>query len=243
MSSPSVCPCCGKTLPLADAAFCPYCGAATRVQAAVGTPEEARRMLAEAEKQRDPKKKHEIYLEAQKRFPDCLEVAEAILYLGRLYERDSRRPDYSVIKSYLWHMYLTPEEFGEATKKAMRTELFEHPDLKRCLELAPDADAFLRGYLERLAMEFVRIFLSSSSHYMPSFFGIRFDGRTAKVLAAPVARMLSNIRKDFSLPPERRAMLAAALYQGFLKQTGGDSHWLDEKLAQMGQSAPGRSEA
>lgn len=242
MSNPSVCPCCGKTLQLAGAAFCPYCGAAVRVQAAAGTPDEARRMLAEAEKQRDPKKKHDIYLEAQKRFPDCLEVAEAILYLGRLYERNPRRLDYSVIKSYLWHMYLTPEDFSDEAKDAMRTELFEHPDLKRCLELAPDADAFMRGYLERLAADFIRIFLSSSSRYMPSFFGIRIDGRAAKVLAAPVASMLSNIRGDHALAPERRAMLSSALYQGFLRQTGGDGHWLDERLCAMGQSAPDRPE-
>lgn len=242
MSNSSVCPCCGKASQLTAASFCPYCGAAMHAPVAGSIPEEARRMLSEAEAQRDPRKKHEIYLEAQKKFPDCLEVAEAILYLGRLYERDPRKIDYSVIKCYLWHMYLTPEDFSDETKEAMRSELFDHPDLKRCLTLAPDADAFLRGYLEQLAKEFVRIFLSSSSRYMPSFFGIRFDGRTAKVLAPPVATMLSNIRKDFSLSPDQRAMLSAALYQGFLKQTGGDSHWLDEKLAAVGQSAPNQPE-
>lgn len=238
MSNSSVCPCCGKPLQLADAPFCPYCGASLRAQAAGSTPAEARKLLEEAEKQRDPKKKRELYLEAQRQFPDCLEVAEAILFLGRLYERDPRKLDYSVIKSYLWQMYLTPEDFSDEKKDAMRAELFEHPDLKRCLALAPDADAFLRGYLQRLAMEFVRIFLSSSNRYMPSYFGIRFEGRAAKSLSAPVATMLANIRRDFALPPERRAMLSAALYQGFLKQTGGDSHWLDERLAAMGQAAP-----
>ena len=35
----------------------------------------------------DPVKKHKLLLEAQAQYPDCLEVAQELLFLGRLYER------------------------------------------------------------------------------------------------------------------------------------------------------------
>lgn len=229
-----VCPRCGRAARQADAAFCPYCGAPMEEQPAQPVPEGAQRLLDEAARQPDPKKKHELLLDAQRQYPNCLEVAQELLFLGRLYERSPRKLDFSVIKCYLWHMYLTPEQFTMEQQAAMRAELFEHPDLKRCQALAPNAEAFTRQYLERLAQEFVRLFLRGSSTYMHSFFGIRFDGRASKTLAAPAAAMLRRIRADMDLPPERREMLYNALYRGYLREMGGDSQWLDAQLREQG---------
>lgn len=52
----------------------------------------------------------------------------------------------------------------------MRTELFDHPDLRRCQELAPDPDAFTRKYLERLCRDFINVFLRGQQPLYAQFF-------------------------------------------------------------------------
>ncbi len=231
-----LCPRCGREAQAADMAFCPYCGAElTRV---TGVPPMAQKRLDEADKQKDPKKKRELLLKAQEEFPDCLEIAEALLFLGRLHERSTRKLDFSVIKCYLWHMYLTPEEFTEEKKQQMRQELLRHPLLARCQELYGDADGYLRRYLKRLGCEFVALFLKGSNHYTGTMFGFRLDNRMSRVLAAPVASMIANIRADEYLDAFEREMLTSALYQSFLTETGSESKWVDERLKQLGQPIP-----
>ena len=230
------CSACSRELPLDGAAFCPYCGAALpKEQRPV--PEEVRSLLSELEKQKDPVRKQAVLLDAQKRYPDSLEIAEEILFLGRLYERSPKKLDYSVIKCYLWHMYLTPERFSEEQKAAMREELVSHPHLQRCLALAPDADAYMRRYLGRLASEFVTIFLLGSSHYTKSWFGFRLDQRMGRVLAEPAANMLCAIRADEQLDERHRALIYDAFYRAFVAETGGESRWLDELLETKGNPA------
>ena len=238
MSLP-VCTHCGKTVQPADAAFCPYCGSA--MPAPAQAPDEIRRVLSEADRLGDPVKKHRLLLEAQARYPDSLDVAEALLFLGRLHERSAKALDFSVIKCYLWHMYLTPGDFPEEKKQAMRQELFEHEQLKRCQALSGDGEAYLRRYLRRLACEFVSLFLKGSTHYTRSFFGFRFDNRMSRVLARPTAQMLVNIRSDEALTPVRRSLLCEALYSAFLTETGGEPEWLDEELSRLGHPVPGRN--
>lgn len=232
-----ICPRCHKTVPTADAIFCPFCGAPIS-QAVHTTPEGAKKMLKQAEEALDPKKKHEILTEAEKLYPDELDVAEALLFLGRLHERSPKKIDYSVIKCHLWHMYLTPRDFTADQRDAMREELIAHPQLIRCMELAPDADAYMRRYLEKLGVEFISLFLRGSNHYTNSFFGIRFDGRMAKVLAAPVSAMLGNIHNDAGLPDDKRDMVYDAFYRAFLTETGNDPKWIDELLEKHNLPVP-----
>ena len=179
-----ICSQCGRAVQPADAAFCPYCGSVMTAQTQ-NVPEGAKAYLRKADDLRDPVKKHELLLKAEREYPDCLEVAEALLFLGRLYERNPRELDYSVIKCFLWHMYLTPGEFPEEKKQQMREELFRHPQLVRCMQLAPDANAFLRRYLKRLGCGFVALFLKGSNHYTRTWFGFRIDNRMSRVLAQP----------------------------------------------------------
>lgn len=148
------CPRCGKPVEIAGASFCPHCGAPVAAAQAAPVPEGALSLLEKAERQTDPVKKHKLLLEAQAQYPDCLEVAQELLFLGRLYERSPKKLDFSVIKCHLLHFYLTPDDFSAAQQQQMRTELFDHPDLRRCQELAPDPDAFTRKYLERLCRRF-----------------------------------------------------------------------------------------
>lgn len=236
MSLP-VCSHCGKNVQPADAAFCPYCGAAMPAKTS-SVPEGAKKALHAADKLNDPVKKHVLLLQAEKDYPDCLEIAEAILFHGRLHERNPRNLDFTVIKCYLWHMYLTPKDFTEAQKQAMRTELFEHPQLQRCLALAPDRDAYLRRYLRRLGCEFVSLFLKGSSRFTRSIFGFRFDNRMSRVLAQPVAMMIAEIRADQALDPNQRTLLAEAIYSAFLTETGGEPQWVNDELEKMGHPVP-----
>lgn len=238
--TPAVCPRCGKPAQLADAAFCPHCGAPMRTAVDVPVPEGARALLEKAADQADPVKKHKLLLEAQAQYPDCLEVAQELLFLGRLHERSHKKLDFSVIKCHLLHLYLTPETFSGDLRRQMRQELFGHPDLKRCQELASDADAFTRQYLERLSREFINVFLRGSNRYMHSFFGFRLDHRVSKLLADPLALMLANVHSDTDLDFDQRTMLYDALYRAFLLETGNDAKWIDALLEEQGLPVPAK---
>lgn len=232
------CPRCGKAAQVAGAAFCPHCGAPMRAAAPAPVPEGARALLDKAAELNDPVRKHALLMEARKQYPDCLEVVEELLFLGRLHERSPKKLDFSVIKSHLLHLYLTPDEFSPDKRSAMREELFGHPDLLRCQQLAPDADAFTRRYLERLSRDFINVFLRGSNRYMHSFFGFRIDSRVSKALADPVAGMMARIHGDTELSFEQRAMLYDALYRAFLLETGNEPRWIDELLGQSGLTVP-----
>lgn len=227
-----VCPACGKTAQVESAAFCPFCGAALSVPAKVD--ESVRACLDKVSKQSDPKKKHELLLKAREEHPDSLEIEQELLFLGRLYERNPKTLDFSVIKCYLLNLYLEPKDFSEDKRDEMRRELFHHPQLERCQALAPDADMFTRNYLERLSREFIDLFLLGSNAYMHSVFGFRMDSRAPKLLAAPTAAMISRVRSDMALEPQERSMLSGALYAAFEKSMS-DTHWLQEALASMGE--------
>lgn len=227
-----VCPRCHQTAQMADAAFCPFCGAPMQ-QAQPDMPQELKQLLKKIDEQADPVKKHKLLTEAQEKYPDSLEVAEELLFLGRLHERSNRNVDFSIIKCHVWHMYLTPSDFSEEKKDAMRQELLAHPQLLRCLELAPDKDRYMRRYLERLAGEFVNLFLKGSSHYSRSIFGLRLDTRMDRVLADPAAHMLRCIYQDDQLTPQQRDMMYDAFYRAFLAEAGGKSTWVDELLEKL----------
>ena len=113
----TACPRCGKPVEIAGAAFCPHCGAPVSAAPAAHVPEGALALLEKAEHQTDPVKKHKLLLEAQAQYPDCLEVAQELLFLGRLYERSPRKLDFSVIKCHLLHFYLTPDDFSAAQQQ------------------------------------------------------------------------------------------------------------------------------
>jgi len=234
-----LCPRCHKTVQTADAAFCPFCGAPIS-QPQHTLSDEVKKILAKAEKISDPVKKHALLIEAEKQYPDVLEIAEELLFLGRLHERSPRKLDFSVIKCYLWHMYLTPREFSEEQKNAMREELIAHPQLLKCLSLAADRESYMRRYLEKLGADFVSLFMKSSNRYNQTIFGFRFGGRMDKVLAEPMAFMMDNIRKDMELEESQREMVYDAIYRAFQMETGGDTRWLDEQLEKRGCSVPVR---
>lgn len=232
-----ICPRCHKEAQTADAAFCAFCGAPI-IQPAQEIPQEVKAMLLKAEEMQDPVKKYALLSDLEKKYPDTLEVAEALLFHGRLHERSSRNIDFSVIKCYLWHIYLTPGEFTQEKFSQLRTELVAGPQLQKCLSLAADPDVFMRRYLERLGAQFVSMFMKGSNHYNGSIFGFRLDSRMGRVLAAPMANMMGNIRKDMELDDKQRDLLYDAIYRAFLTETGGEDRWVNEQLSKKGYPIP-----
>ena len=232
-----ICPRCHKTVQTAEAVFCPFCGAPVH-QPQHTLPEDAKKILEQVEKINDPVKKHALLAEAEKQYPDVLEIAEELLFLGRLHERSSRKLDFSVIKCHLWHLYLTPSEFSQEQKNAMREELVNHPQLQKCLSLASDPQSYMRRYLEKLGADFVSLFMKGSSRYNQTIFGIRFGTRMEKILAEPMAFMMDNIRKDMELEESQREMVYDAIYRAFQMETGGDTRWVDEHLEKRGCPVP-----
>ena len=231
------CPHCGKSLEaLLEVAFCPYCGGA--VTAYQGTsdqePENVRTLIEKVQAETDPRKKHDLLLAGEAEYPQSLAIAEELLFLGRLYERGSKNVDFSIIKCYLFMLYLAPEELTKQRQNEFREELFHHPLLEKCLSLCSDKDAFLRAYLLRLEREFITLFLRGDSRYMRRIMGFAFDNRASKLLARPVANMIATMHDDDQLLPEEKDMLVLTLYQAFSKDMGGDTQWLDEKLEAMG---------
>lgn len=228
------CPHCGRNLSVGNgAAFCPFCGGMLRKAESTPDDEAARALLLKAEGLSDPEKKHELLLQGMAEHPDSLAIAEELLFLGRLYERSHNRVDFSVIKCYLLNIYLEPEELSPAKIDAMRRELFDHPDLDRCLRLSADPSAFLSRYLFRLSQLFIDLFLKGSSKYMHRFFGLGLDSRAPKLLATPVSRMLAGIQRDPNLTPEQRSLLKYALYTAFTSQVG-DAQWLQQEMTERG---------
>lgn len=233
-----VCPRCHRAAQTAEAAFCAYCGAPIRLPKEL--PAELEALLKRIGDTQDPVEKHRLIEDGILRYPESLELAEEKLYLGRLYERSPRKVDFSVIKCYVWHMYLTPNEFDESRKDEMRREILSHPDLERCLALAEDRELYMRRYLERLAQDFISLFLKGSSRYNGSFFGIKLGGRMGKLLAEPTARIMHNIHEDSALTSQQRETMYEAFYRAFLTETGHESRWLDECLTRMELPVPAK---
>ena len=237
--SETKCPRCERTLNVeSGAAFCPYCGAPIAQAETKPESEAVLALLNKLESMSDPAKKSKLLLQAQAEHPDSLAIAEELLFLGRLSERDPHTLDFSVINSYLLMIYLEPSAVSPEKVEEMRRELFDHPQLARCLALAPDPTAFLNHYLVRLSGHFIDLFLRGSSKYMRRVFGFGLDSRAPKLLASPAAHMLASIRDDSGLTAEQRAMLMRALYTAFSNNLGGDTQWLRKEMADRGVVLP-----
>ena len=230
-----LCPQCGRTLDAqTGAAFCPFCGGSLAKASSTQEDEAVRAVIAQVEALDSPVKKYELLHQAQQKYPDSLALAEELLFLGRLHERNARMLDFSVIKSYLLNIYLEPEDIAPAKIDAMRAELFNYPDLERCLALSPDHDVFINHYLTKLSCQFIDLFLRGSSRYMRRVFGIGLESRAPKLLASPAVRMLAAMRDDAALTPKQRSQLMHAFYAAFSTQLGGDTQWLVQAMAEHG---------
>ncbi len=224
---------CGKPLTVADAVFCPFCGADQRtappaepVSQAVSP--EAEKWLRQAEKASSIPARKKILLEARAVCPDCFPIEWELLFVGHGDKPHPRNQiDFSIIKSYLLEMYLTPEEFSEERKQMDRQELFGDPQLLRCLRMSGDPDRALQDYLLRLSREFIDLFLEGDNRISKTIMGFRLDRNPEKTLSRAAAGVLRNIQADEQLPDDRRRLLYQIFYQAFSIRLGGQTGWLD----------------
>ena len=223
------CPKCLKSLPMEGLGFCPHCGANLKHNE-VAPPEIVTIKISEAKKHADPNKRYKALVVLQQEYPGTLAIERELLYHGRLHEGNKNCVDYSVIKSYLLQPYLTPSDFDATETAKMQEELFNSPQLQKCLALSNNENNFMHEYLLHLSRQFVEIFLLASSYYMRSFLGFTQTSKAPKFLAEPVSAMLNNIHHSETLSQNQKQMLYVALYQGFASAMGSQTSFLDERL-------------
>lgn len=223
---------CGKAIQETGALFCPFCGAPLATEAASPVPPGAAALLEKAARQQNNQKKLALLRQACEEYPECLPVQEEWLFQQKLPTTPAAALDYDGIKCHLLQMYLTPEAYTPEQLAARRAELFGHPQLLRCLALAPSPEGFTAHYLLRLCREYIQVFLMGSNEYMPRLLGFRLERDPAKALARPAARMLLAMEADTGLTPGQRQQLTAAFRDAFCAECGGDMSWLERALAQ-----------
>ncbi|HSK69422.1 MAG TPA: hypothetical protein VLA21_09205 [Candidatus Limnocylindria bacterium] len=178
----------------------------------------------------DPAAVRLALLKAEEMDPADTEVQRRLILQGRLHERDPKRPDMSVIKSYLLHAFEHPEDHPPEQERAMARELFDDERLVRAMGLSPDPQAFLRRVLEDLSREYIRIFLLGDSRHVPKVFGISFRHSAEKYIARPARDVIANIFSSPYLSETESRTLARAFYRAFHEESRGDTKELDLQL-------------
>ena len=193
-------------------------------------PNDAQLLFGMAKAEKDPARKHEILSRAARLAPDDLPIQREILMLGELYRRDGKRPNMRLIKFYLFHAFEQPETHSEAEQKEMARELFDAPQLRLCLSLARDPDAFFNEYLQDLAASYIDVFIAGSARHNPSFFGIPLSRRVETYWAMPAADIIRNLFLSPFLSQEEARRAAVAFYKAFSRAVRGQTAALDENL-------------
>ncbi len=180
-------------------------------------PDEAARFTSQAEAVEDPVRRKKLLDEIAARYPDALAPQEALLHLGRLWQRDPKTIDYHRIKCYLLHVFDAPDEETPAMRDAMLKELTADPQLLRCLSMTDDPDGFIRRYADRLCRDYVKIFMMGSNRRSGRVFGFQF-GHPEKLLALPAAAMYKRMLE--ARLPDSFACFPDALAQAFRTEVG-----------------------
>ncbi len=187
-------------------------------------------LLFESKSANDPVYAHACLQRAKTLEPDNLEVERALLMLGRLHLRSGQAVDYSFIKCYLLHGFEHPEQYSEAQLESAARELFDDPQLNRCLSLSNRPEAFLDGYLDELCAEYMRIFIAGDSSHAPRAFGFSAKTTLHSYLARPASDLISNALQSPFLSTQQQRLVARSIYRAFSHQMGGETKALDKLL-------------
>lgn len=187
-------------------------------------------MLARAKDQSDPVAKYAYLSRAAQLAPADIRAQRALLMHGRLHERNPKHLDYSVIKCYLFHAFEHPADHSADKQKAMARELFDEPQLLKCLSLAEDKDKFMKDYLQEISAGYIQLFIAGDSRHSPGIMGIVISSKLPKYLAGPARDVIVNILSSPYLDSAERLLLAAAFYRAFTAFVGGSVETLDERL-------------
>ena len=210
-----ICPNCLQAIKDADALFCPKCG--KRIER-VETDSPAE-FLSKAQAETDYAKKHEILLEAKKRFPNNAEVEKQLLFIGRLYEKGGK-PDFYRIPYWPLSALERPGEFTHRQRSEMLNRFFNDTELERVAELSENREAFRRGYFEEMAASYIELFIKGANSNN-SFWLFRRSEKSRLIrYASCVRNMLVNLRDCKDVSEEDRQLMEQAIQSACVKTLG-----------------------
>ncbi len=170
----------------------------------------------------DPWKRRECLEKAVTVAPDSLKARYALLMLGDLGKGGKRDTDFSRIKSYILTPFEKPERFDESKARRMAREIFDHPLLKECLDLAGDRDRFLRAYLLDLSCEYADLFIVSSAEHSGAVLGFSTASSRLKAMSTAFANLMEGVRSCPYMSADERKMLLSAVNEAAKRFTRGD---------------------
>lgn len=183
----------------------------------------------------DPRDRRRYVVRALEIDGDDLKANRALLMLGRLGEGEKIDGDVSRIKSWLLTIFVKPDSFTPEQRRAMAREIFDHPQLKRCLDLCPDRDKFLRAYIRDLCKEYAQLFIDSAAEFSGSLLGFSTPSSRVNARVAPFVKALSNILDCPDLETEERRLLLTAMHENAQAVLGSDG------MARLYQELPPRA--
>lgn len=192
-------------------------------------PENVSLLLSMAVEEEEPVRKEKCLLKAADIAPHDLEVQKALLLLGDLARRDPKKVDFSVIKCYVLHAFEHPEQHDEDTQKRMVREIFDHPQLHKCLSLAVDQHAFMRDYLGALCREYLHTFIEGQREHTGGWLGFQWIGRRVKALSMPCADMVRHMLLCPFMTEAESTLLISVFYRECLSFLG-ETKYLDGAL-------------
>lgn len=199
--------------------FCPYCGRPVEGIAPRGPSDLEHRLAAE----KKPKKKYAMIMQALAASPDDFDANCALLFHGRLHEPMAlgREVDFSIIKCHLLSLFDRPARYPAERLDAMAEELLRGPQLRRTMELAPDAETFFAEYLRRLSYEYVDLFVRGDRRNSSLVLGFnRSAASLARRCAGQVDGMLAEIEASDRLTEAERMLLMGTLREAFRRVFG-----------------------
>lgn len=206
--------------------FCPLCG-----KPLAAAEEETSPLEKQLEREKNPKRKHALIQQALEADPDDLAANRALLFHGRLHEpmaRGGKGIDFSIVKCHLMSAFETPDRYTEAELAGKVEELFRHPQLLRTMALSGDPEAFLEGYLHRLAREYIDLFVRGDTRNSTVILGFpRSPESSARRCAEIVSAMLEAVRASDRLEDGQRMLLVAALRDGYAQVFPSYGRFLD----------------
>lgn len=190
-------------------------------------------LYARGRSAQDPRDAHAFLLRAAEIAPDDLRIQKELLLRGNLHKRDAHNITFHVIKCYLLHAFEHPDQHDAAERKRMARELFDHEQLFRCLEIAPDREAFLKEYLQDLCAEYVRLFIAGDTTHTRAVLGITLSSKQPAYLAIPAFDVINNIFLCPCYSEDEKLLLSGAFYRAYHAFMEGRTEPLDEKLGNM----------
>ena len=185
-------------------------------------PDSVEECLALSVTAADPRDRRKYVEHALEIDGDDLKANRALLMLGRLGEGGRIDADLSRIKSYLLTIFVKPDSFTPEQRRAMAREIYDHPQLKKCLDLCADREKFLRAYIRDLSGEYAQLFIDSAGEFSGSLLGFSTPQSRVNARVAPFTKALTNILDCPDLAREERLLLLEAMRDNAKMILGSD---------------------